>query len=900
MQTDALIRTKLQPPTIGPDILPRPQLIDRLENGRYRKLTLISAPAGYGKSILASLWQEACSCQGVWLTLDNNDNELALFLSYFINAIQTIYPDAFPETEAQLNGLHVPTLDIISTSLTNEISVVSQPFIFVLDDYHVITSHSINQFISTLIQYLPAQMHLVLTCRQDPQLDLINCRARNQVTEIRLAELRFRKEETTRYIESKLGENVPPDLVHKLFQYTEGWAAGLRLAVLAWHSYTDQALFLKTFQGTNQYVMSYLLSEVLSQQSQPVQTFLLHTSLLDRFCVPLCDALLGAENLEESSSQTILDTVLQDNLFLIPLDNQGEWYRYHHLFRDLLRHQLRSTVTATKIKHIHIRASSWLVSQGLVEEALDHAFFADDMPLAANIIARARTDLMNNARWHRLERLLRRFPADIVDQYIDLLMAETWLFYHHTQYTKLPTALARLEKAINRTSMPSDEKNRLLGEICALRSLLAYFAVDVGGAISYAEKALKHTSPELWIVRVLARMMLAGAHQLSGNLQQAYATIYTNFDDEPIQINALKATTLATVCNIQWMDADLVGLQQSAAQVIQLSQNAHSQEILGLGRYHAGTAAYHQNDLAAAEEHYSFVNQRPFRNYGHSFAYCACGLALTYQARGQEQEARDVVDAALAYLLMTGNTQLLFVMKAFQAQLSLQQGQLTMASQWAARLDPIPPLSPITLMYAPHMTVVKVWLAENTSASLAKASGLLTQLRDFVEFTHNTNFLIETLSLQAMRDQLSGDESNALTTLEQALTLALPGNFIRRFVDLGQVMGNLLFKLSPKVSELAAYQGKILAAFTPSTSQQGPYLQDDNGSQPLVEPLTDREMDVLLLLGQRLSDKEIAENLVISPSTVRSHTKNIYSKLDVNNRRQAVVRAQELRLLSPQ
>jgi LuxR family maltose regulon positive regulatory protein len=388
MNTDTLIRTKLQRPTIGLDILPRTRLIERLDDGKYRKLTLISAPAGYGKSILASAWQEACSCPGAWLSLDENDNDLGVFVNYFISAIQTMFPESFTETKALINGQKRPALDIVSTYFVNETASVSQPFMLVLDDYHVIFNQDIHRLIGNLIQYLPAPMHLVLITRQDPPLDITNLRAKNQVTEIRLAELRFNEEEALKYLDSKLGDSITPDLAHELFQRTEGWAVGLRLALMAWRHQVDQDRFLENFQGTNRYIMSYLVSEVLSQQSRSVQTFLLQTSILDRFSAPLCDALLVKEDSDPiTSSQEIIDRLLQDNLFLIPLDNQGEWFRYHHLFQDLLRYRLSSTFSERALSQLHVQASSWLGEQGFIEEALDHAFRADDMDRAAQIVA---------------------------------------------------------------------------------------------------------------------------------------------------------------------------------------------------------------------------------------------------------------------------------------------------------------------------------------------------------------------------------------------------------------------------------------------------------------------------------------------------------------------------------
>ncbi len=898
MNTNALIRTKLQRPTIDPDILPRSQLIARLENGRYRKLTLISAPAGYGKSILAGIWAGECACPVAWISLDEKDNELDIFVSYLICAVQTIFPDSFPETEELLSGQHLPSLDMLSTRFITEALSIPEPFIIMLDDYHVVTSRAISHLVNTLIQYLPANMHLVMTTRQDPPLDITNLRVKDQLTEVRLTDLRFSAAETQQYLENKPGDPLAPDLVRQIFEYTEGWAAGLRLTVLAMRNQRDQALFLENFQGSNQYIMSYLLSEVLAQQSLPIQNFLLQTSLLDRFSAPLCDALLLIEDrFTNPVSQETIGILQQESLFLIPLDQQGEWYRYHHPFQELLRHQLTVRFSASEIEDLHLRASTWLADQGFIEEALDHAFSAGAVVQAVEIFGQARIELIRQTQWQRLDHLLRRFPPEIIDQFPELLTAEMWLFYQYNQYSKLPAVFTRLEQLFSQNPAGGTELQQLLGEMNVLRSLLLFYAMDIDGVTAGVRQALELTNPKLGIVRVLARLVLAAVQQMAGDLTAAYETIYQSFE-EPDQNNVLRASVLVTACYISWIAAELNTLQQNATQAIILAHKPSSPGMLGYGHYFLGMAAYCKNDLAVAEEHFTFVNQRPYATYDDSFVHGACGLALTHQAKGREQEALNVLDEAIAYLLATGNSDMLVILQAFQAELAWRQKQLYKAVQWAQQFAAPPPLSPMTHFYAPPMTLVKVWLAENSAASLEKAAGLLAQLKGFLQDTHNSVFLIETLALQALSQQMAGDESSALKSLEQALLAGLPGQFIRLFVDLGPAMSELLTSLAVDEPELAGFKRSILEAMPPANGQVQKSLASDDSHQLIAESLTNREMDVLSLLSQRQTDREIAGQLHISPHTVRTHAKNIYAKLGVANRRQASERAQKLGLVS--
>ena len=899
MQADSLIRTKLQSPTVGPDILPRPHLIERLENGRFRKLTLISAPAGYGKSVLAGIWKKSCDCPTAWISLDKHDNDLGVFLSYVVTALQTILPDTYPNTATMLNGLQLPSLEQLTTSLVNETIAVSQPFLLILDDYHLIDNQEIHQLIDSLIQYQSPHLHLALITRQDPQLDIMSLRASNEVTEVRLADLRFTEVEAHQYLNQQFGKNISSEIVSQLFARCEGWVVGLRLAALALHDLENQAHIIKTYQGSNQYIMSYLVKEVLLQQPPHVQTFLLYTSLLDRFCAPLCDALLQHENLDHHiSNQEVLQQLCQGNLFLFPLDSQNEWFRYHHLFQDLLRHQLRTAVSDTQINQLHIQASDWLAQQGLIEEALDHAFWANDTQQAIQIVAQARYRLMNGTEWQRLQQLIHRFPQAAIDQSPDLLITETWLCYHQGQITRIPILLTQLTQLLDQAIVNPENKTHLMGEINALFSFLSYFTIDVDSTQVLAEQSLAQIAPKLWIVRVFARMLLAAAQQMAGDLSNAYATILNNFVEESEQSNQFKATTLVTFCNVRYIAANIIGLKQSATQALILCQNESRSEMKGYAHTHLGTVAYLQNDFSAAEEHFTFVHKRPYNTYGDSFAPSSCGLALIYQDRGQEQEARDVVEAALAFFLVTGNTQLLLFMKAFEAELALQQGQLSIALQWSAQFDSPPPLSPMYHLYSPHFTLVNIWLTENTPTSRKKAADLLAEIKTFLEFTHNAIFLIDTLALQAIMYQADGEGAQAMTALEQALTLSLPGSIIRPFINLGQPIGQLLDKLSAPEPELAAFKTHIMAVLTPSTNQLSS-LQENNDPQPRFEPLTNRELDVLTLLTQRQTNREIAQKLLISPHTVHSHIKNIYTKLNVNSRRQAAIQATELGLVTP-
>ena len=909
-----LIRTKLQRPRLPGDLVPRRRLLDRLNAGLDRKLTLISAMAGTGKSTLLAQWLQECPQPSAWVSLDEHDNDMVIFVSYLIGAIRTVLPGACADTWALLKASHSPPFHVLTTSLVNELdeactaqapqaargggsssALPPKCLILALDDYQTITEPEIHKLVSALLQHLPQNVHLALASRSDPPLPLPQLRARGELTEFRFVDLRFTPAEADAFLQEAVGREVSAGAVALLAEKAEGWIVGLRLAALSMRVLSDDKAFAQRFRGTsNALIVEYLLSEVLARQSPEIQDFVLRTSVLDRFCAPLCQVLTEIPALR---SQEIIDRIAGANLFVIPLDQEGKWYRYHHLFRDLLRPRLAQQYGTTVVSELRALAGAWYADNGLIDEALDHLLAANQWTAAADLVARHRTEMLNQARWSRLERWLHRFSPDVIDRYPDLLILRTWLLYHQTRHAELPASLERLEASLARVALAPDTLDHLQGEMAAVRSLLAYLAVDAQATIRHAQSSLEKTRPDLWIVRSLARLTLAAALQMKGDLQGAYAAIYDGFAHEKVSSPAFTATLLVTACNVHWIAADLQGLAQAAGQCIASSQGAESPEMGNYGHYHLACVRYQHNDLAGAERHFSTVWKQPYVNYGDCLLYGACGLVLTYQAQGRPQEARAAAQSAVDFMLETGNTTLLPQAQAFQAELALMQGRIAAAGRWAAQFDPPPPLSAVYGAFSPHLTLVKIWLAQNTPASRKQAAGLLSRLEAFFASTHNHRFLIETLALQALLRAAEGDEPAALTALQQAITLAEPAEFIRLFVDLGPSMARLLDQLRHQ-GVAPAYIARILAAFEKKDTVTGERGQA-RGAQDtsLVDPLTPRELEVLALLAGHLTNRQIAEELVISPGTVKTHTLRIYRKLDVRGRQQAVARAQELNIL---
>jgi LuxR family maltose regulon positive regulatory protein len=540
--TPALIQTKLNRPHLPVDLVPRPHLTAWLELRRQRPLTLVSAPAGYGKSTLISSWLETVDCPTAWVSLDERDNALGSFLSYFLSAIETHFPRAVIETQSFLMGTAQPPIFWIASTLINELNQIEEPFILVLDDYHLIENQVIHDLLNEILVHPPCNLHLVLGTRMDPLLPLVTFRANSQLSEIRIQDLRFTLEETQQLFKKMLG--VPIDLseVYAMDAQAEGWVTGLRLAALAMRHRIGKASLKGKISIQNRYLTEYLVSEILAKQSATLSECLLKTSILERFCVDLCDALCfqqddpSGNGSAESDLNGIrfLSWLQASNLFVIPMDDQQEWFRYHHLFREFLRQEFVNRFNPDEIKALHTSAGRWFAQNGWIEEALYHLIPADKTEEAINLIAQHRYQMMNHTQWPRLDRWMNLFPGEIIENSVELWMIKIWLTYQHGQYAELPALLGHLD-TISTKENASGLSRSLVGEIKAVHCAIAYYNGDSESSIALARQALDLVESSLWIARVMIRMYLGGSLLLRGDEQGGYQAFYGAFAEEKIQ-----------------------------------------------------------------------------------------------------------------------------------------------------------------------------------------------------------------------------------------------------------------------------------------------------------------------------------------------------------------------------
>jgi LuxR family transcriptional regulator, maltose regulon positive regulatory protein len=884
-----LLRAKLSRPLPPADYVPRLPLLERLITSHHRRFMLVSAPAGFGKTTLLSAWLAQSESPGAWLSLDEKDNNLVTFLSYFIASIRTIYPQAAPATQALLDAAADQPLPVLASSLINELDELDAPFNLVLDDYHVIQALPVHELLTELVTHCPRPLHLVLASRYDPPLALSQLRAGTQMTEIRAEDLRFSLQETQTLLASVLGANVDADTVKMLYARTEGWGAGLRLAILSLRLPGNGQALLTRLPARERLLTDYLATEVFAKQPSVIQKFLLETSILDRFNAPLSETvtLLGGD--ETRDGQACLEWLEKYELFIVSLDAPGQWFRLHHLFRDFLQQRLAATYSPQDIATLHRRASRWFAGQNLLEEALQHALAGSDVIRAADLVEEHRHALLEEYRITQLEIWLHLLPPTLIEQRPALLLSQAWVAWHRGKIAELIALVDRAASLVERMPQGLPGTTSLQGEVAALRSFQFYWTSQFTRSFEHAQLALEKAPRQASHVRAIAQLFLAEGYQVQGDLQRA-ARIVQDGLDEARSNRVGQLNTLFTLAFIQWANADLTQVRDTAAYMLELDRNHNYPELVHWANLFLGSVHYQRNDLSTAEPYLRSVVGQPHLAYLTCLAQSTFALALTFQAQNRPEQAHAVLDTLRSFASETGNLSILPAMQAFRAELALQQGRDTEAAQWAAGVTVAAPI-PTPLFYSQSLTLPKVLLAQNTADSRRVSAALLTRLKEFNEGTHHVYALIHVLAVQALLYQAEGDLTAALATLERAILLAEPGGFVRLFVDLGHAMGDLLRRLHRR-RVAPAYIEQILAALLPSKPAAALTAQ-----AALIEPLTERELQILALLAQGLTNKEIAARLIVTTGTVKQHNAHLYQKLLVSNRLDALAKAQALGLL---
>jgi LuxR family maltose regulon positive regulatory protein len=902
-----LLETKFYVPRLRRGLVARPRLSERLGRGVESKLTLISAPAGFGKTTLLAEWLASAPAAGrliAWLSLDEADAQPTFFWTYLITALQTVAPGVGEGALSLLQASRPALIDMVLATLLNQLNAVPTEIVLVLDDYHEVDTPDIQGGMVFLLDHLPPRIHVVITTRADPALPLGRLRGRGELTEIRAADLRFTPDEAAAYLNEVMGLDLTVRDVAALEARTEGWIAALQLAALSMHGRDDISGFIAGFTGDDRYIVDYLVEEVLRRQTEGVRSFLLHTSILDRLSGALCDAVL-----DQSSGKAMLELLDRGNLFLVALDDRRRWYRYHRLFADVLRSHLEQE-EPEEVPELHRRASEWFEKNGAPSEAIRHALAAADFERAATLVELAIPAMRQSRQEATALAWLRALPDDV-------LAVRPVLSVHYASALlldgKLEGVEARLRDAerwldatgagnqgANAASAPPIVANQaefrgLPTAIAISRAAQALAVGDVTGTIHFARQALEVVAEDDFVSRGSAEGVLGLCAWRNGDLEEGHRRYVA------CAANLERAGYISDVVGCAISLADIRIAQGRLGEALATYERGLERAtplgapvVRGAADMHTGMAELflERNKLDAAANHLgasaeldgpAALEQNPYR--------WRVAMARVRIAEGD-------LDAAL-YLLEEADHQYVshFLpqvrpVAALRARVWLRQGRLAEAQRWASDVGLSSDDDLVYLREFEHITLARVLLARSIQdrPSLAPAAGFLDRLLRAADNGSRIGSVIEVLVLQALERQIQGDVPAALAPLARALTHAEPEGYVRMFVDEGLPMAALLQAVA-KRGIAPTYVRALLSALGPGEDRR-PI------DQALIEPLSERELDVLRLLGTDLDGPGIARELVVSLHTVRSHTKSIYAKLGVTNRRAAVSRAAELDRLS--
>ena len=901
-----ILATKLYIPPSRPKVVSRSSLIKRLNEGLQHTpgMTLISAPAGFGKTTLVSEWITRCMQPVAWFSLDEGDNDPARFLTYLIAALQTISPNLGAQILGMLQTPQPPPPELILTELLNQITTIPENFILVLDDYHMIDSKVVDHALTFLLEYQPPQMHLVITTREDPDLPLARLRAGGQLTELRASDLRFTLTEAAEFLNQVMGLKLSEENIAGLETRTEGWIAGLQLAALSMQGEHDISSFIQSFTGSHHFVMDYLMEEVLQRQPESVQTFLLCTSILDRLCGPLCDAVVGTFegwNPSMSSDQRsnvktfrrsneILEYLERTNLFIIPLDNERRWYRYHHLFTELLRQRLhQSTASSTengesRVNELHIRASQWFEDNSMYLEAFHHAAAANDIERAERLIDGKGIPLHFSGGVTPILEWLASLPKSVLDARPSLWWRRAALSLINGQTTGVAEYLQAAEAAVAtdlQGAEPDDKTRNLIGQIATATATLALTRYDVPTMLTQSRRALEYLYPHGLFNRASANWTMGFAYALQGD-RVAARRAFTESISLSQAVGAIFTTILATIGlgQVQEWDNQLYLAAETYRHVLQLAGDK-PQQIIGEAHLGLARVLYEWNDLATAEQHgqQSLYLVRQYESVIDRFVVGEVFLARLKLAHGDVDGAAAILAKVDQSVRQRNFMHRMPEVAAEQIVTLLRQGNLAVAAHLAQ-------------MHNLPLSQARVHIAEeNPSAALS----VLEPYSQQVQAKDWKDEQLKVAILQALAHHSSGEKDKAVRCVEEALKMAELGGFIRIFVDEGVAMAEILSEASAQ-GVLPDYINKLMAA-----SEAEQQKSDDKSSrpatQPLIEPLSQRELEVLQLIAQGLSNDEISKRLFLALDTIKGHNRRIYDKLQVQRRTEAVARARELGLL---
>lgn len=885
-----ILRTKLHRRPVTGDCVWRVRLHQRMDRGLQVPLTLVSAPAGYGKTTLVRQWIGKQEAPYAWLSLDQADSDIGTFLSHLLAAIRAAFAEAGSETVAFLQASDPPPIMVLARSLANDLDTIGSPFVLILDDYHRLGRSLVHELLSDLLEHPPRFLHLVIATRHDPPLPLAALRASGHMTEVGLQDLQFTALETKTFLKKAADVSVGDAALDNLQKEVEGWAVGLRLVSLSLRQAKDPDGFLSGLRGDVHDVREYMLQEVVASRSPTEQEWLLKTSLFDRFCPQLCDALCHPKS--ESGTPgydgyAFLEALQKSNLFCVPLDGYGEWFRYHHLFGLFLRTQLEQRIAPEDIAVLHSRASAWFAEHNLIDEAIQHALAAGDDLAAAHLVECNRHRVLDEERWHVLAKWLAQLPSELRQTRPELLMARAWVLFHQCKLSALPPVLDTVESMIDK-----NQRHSLLGaELDFFRGFFSYLQVEDTRSREFYASALEKIPESHTHISGEAALNHALATHKAGHKKMAVRGLIHTLSTNDSLTDVHRTRLWSGLSLIHLLECELTEALPASQQVRDIARKNNLACAEGWGWYEAGCVFFLRNEPGRAIQMLERNLTNRYALHRRMAVDTLAIMALSFQALGNSEKTNETMQDLRNVAFEASEPEYINIANSCQARLSIMEGNREEALRWLQAADLTTDCG-VMLWWAeiPRITECRALIAEGSAASLQEAVEKLQRYEQENSAVHNSLRRMELLALKARAYHKQKKTKQALTAVDEAVNLGRRGGVIRPFVEAGPLMAELLRRLLKQNGE-GDFPRELLAALGREASRRSA------SGKHLVEPLTNREEETLEFLAQRLRGKEIAQELGVCPETVKSHLKHIYEKLGVSGRRQAVEKAHELGLL---
>lgn len=908
---DTLIRTKLRLPLARPGMIARPRLQARIAEGLRGPLTLVTAPAGFGKTTLVATCVAGCGMPVAWLSLDRDDNQAGRFLRYLVAAVHEADPEIGGEAAQLASAAFQAPPEAVLTSLVNDLDAANGEMALVLDDYQFLNSPVVHEQVAFLLDHCPQTFHLVIATRSDPPLPLARLRARAQTVELRAADLSFTRLEAAQFLNDSMGLGLDADAVTLLAERTEGWIAGLQMAALALQrtlstrGRDDADSFIQAFAGTNRFIMDFMLEEVLAREMEEVQTFLLQTSILTRLCGALCDAVTGA-----AGGQAMLEGLERRNLFVVPLDDERRWYRYHHLFADLLQTRLQHQAGPERVAELRSRAAAWCEQDGQVAEAVNYALAAHDYPRAADLIARYWHIVTSSGEVETVWSWLIALPQDVIKRSAPLGIACCWVLWLRGQIGVIEPYLGDAEHALNaQAATEGFVRDGALSpdlpmQIAILRSIVARYDNDFETAVALAEHALSllpaNLPPQVdGQLRALVYLALASAYDGVGDLDRSAAAYAELIRLSRIGVSATGISATFLFSGTLRLLGRLRTAETACRDALAYLQAQGMSRLPAAGIVHVAMSEVlvEQNDLEAAEAHLAQgLEIGKWSGRLDAVRNAAYALSRLRYARGDTAGALAAIQEAGAAVGEPQPPLVRAELLALKARILARQGVLNEASQCAEESVRLSGRDRGRVGGMVGLAAARVLVAQGTPA---EAVVHLTRSIATAEQAGRLGAVLELRILRSLALVRQGDARAAEADLERALALAEPEGYVRIFLDEGKPMQMLLAQwlAHAEHGRLRDYAVRLLSQFDVELSEVATAPDKIVSTGGLIEPLSQRELEVLHLIALGSTNQEIARQLFVAPGTVKAHTANIYRKLDVANRTEAVARARQFGLL---